>query len=183
MPESPGDLLPIQEIDTEAFQKVKRSIEQGSYTTLIGAPDEAKPIVDRLAIELAQTHATMRLTVPEAGKDFPAVLSEFIPLAPEEARGVVSKDVGFTFNFSRLMEKTAKVSEKPVLAIIESLQHVTFARDDLIRVVRALANDRASDKDLRKLTFLLVADQHPSDLLEDSFGTPYNIGTNIYLQT
>jgi len=183
MPGEQGDSLPTPEVDVEAFQKVKKSIEQGRYTTLIGDPDEAKPIVDRLSGELAQTHTIMRIAIPEAGKDFPAVLSEFIPLAPEEARGEVEEGFGFTYNFSRLMKKTAEVSKQPVLAIVENLQHVTFARDDLIRVVRALANDRASDRELKNLTFLLVADKHPSDLIQDTRGTPYNIGTNIYLQS
>lgn len=181
MYEGSADSAPAHEPNAEAYQKVKRSVEQGSYTTLIGTPDVATPIVDRLANELAQTRAIMRLTVPEAGKDYPAILSDIIRLAPEAARSVVSEDVGLSMNFSSLMEKTTELSQKPVVAIIENLQHVTFARDDLIRVVRALANERAINKELRKLTFLLVADQHPSDLLEDIHGTPYNIGTNIYI--
>jgi len=183
MPGEQGDSLPTPEIDAEAYQKVKRTIEQGGYTTLIGALDEAKPIVDRLMNELAQTHATMRVTVPERGKDFPGVLSEFIPLAPEAAKGAVREGFNTTFNFSMLMEKIAQVNEKPVLAIIENVQHVTYARDDLIRAIRALHEGRAREKDLEKLTFLLVADQHPSDLLEDTRLTPYNIGTNVYLQS
>lgn len=176
------DSPPAQEINADTYQKLKTSLEQGNYTTLECLPGEAKAMVDRLTGEFAETHTTMRVTVPEEGKDFPGVLSEFTSLAPEAARGAVRENFNATYNFSKLMEKTAQVNEKPVVAIIENLQHVTFARDDLIRVVRALFNERATSEDLRNLTFLLVADQHPSDLLQDTGGTPYNIGTNISLR-
>ena len=80
------------------------------------------------------------------------------------------------------MEKTSEVNDKPVLAIIENLQYVTQGRDDLIRAVRALYNARALNSSLKKLTFLLIADQHPTSLLKDMMGTPYNIGTSISLR-
>lgn len=182
MPEAQGDSLPTQEI-VEAYQSVKSSVEQGNYTSLICSPEEGKAIVDRLASELAQSHTTIRVTVSDKGRDFPGVLSDFESLAPEVAKGVVEEGLSTASNFYYLMEKTAQVNKKPVLTIIENLQHVTDARDDLIRTVRSLYNVRSDPKSgLRNISFLLVADQSPTALLREQ-GTPYNIGTNIYLRS
>ena len=126
----------------------------------------------------------MRVTIPKEGKDFKNVLSDFASLAHEAAKAKMNDMFGVTQNFADLLEKTSQLSEKPVLAIIENLQYVTQGRgrDNLIRVVRALYNGRANSGDLKNLTFLLVADQSPTDLLQDTMGTSYNIGTSISIR-
>jgi len=181
MPEDKADLPPAQEINPVTYQRVKSSVEQGNYTTLVCQPGEAKAAVDRLSSELAGTYRAMRVTIPEVGKDYRSVVSDFSSLAPDTAIGEIKDGQSTGQNFAYLLEKTSEVNDKPVLAIIENLQYVTQGRDDLIRAVRALYNARALNSSLKKLTFLLIADQHPTSLLKDMMGTPYNIGTNIYV--
>ena len=173
---------PTPEIKLEPYQRLKSSLERGNYTNLECLPVEAEEIIGKLTGELVGTHTIMRVRIPKEGKDFTRVLSDFASLAPEAARAEIDENIGVAQNFADLLEKTSQVSEKPVLAIIENLQNVTRGRgrDDLIRVVRALYNGRANSRNLKNLTFLLVADQNPSSLLK-SPGTPYNIGENISL--
>ena len=145
---------------------------------------EAEEIIGKLTGELVGTHTIMRVRIPKEGKDFTRVLSDFASLAHEAAKAKMNDMFGVTQNFADLLEKTSQLSEKPVLAIIENLQYVTQGRgrDNLIRVVRALYNGRANSGDLKNLTFLLVADQSPTDLLQDTMGTSYNIGTSISIR-
>jgi len=175
---------PTHEISVETYQRLKSSLERGNYTSFECPPGESGEVIDKLTGELAETHTIMRVTIPKEGKDFTSVLSDIDSLAPEAARAEIDENTGVTHNFAILLEKTSQVSEKPVLAIIENLQYVSQGRgrDDLIRVVRALYNGRANSGDLKNLTFLLVADQAPTDLLEDTLGTPYNIGTSISIR-
>jgi len=188
MPESQGDPLPTPEIDAEAYQSVKSSVEQGDYTNLICSPEEGKKIVDKLVSELAESHTTMRVTVPEKGRDFPGVVSDFESIAPDEAKGRIKKNlkdyVTFPYYLSTLMEKCAQVSEKPLLAIIENVQYVTDARDDLLGMVRGSHTWRHDKEGLTNMTFLLVADRHPTDLYQYRGDVPsFNIGTNIRLRS
>jgi len=176
--------LPTHEINLETYQRLKSSLERGNYTNLECLPGESEEIIDKLTGELAETHTIMRVTIPKEGKDFKNVLSDFASLAHEAAKAKMNDMFGVTQNFADLLEKTSQLSEKPVLAIIENLQYVTQGRgrDNLIRVVRALYNGRANSGDLKNLTFLLVADQSPTDLLQDTMGTSYNIGTSISIR-
>ena len=176
--------LPTHEINLETYQRLKSSLERGNYTNLECLPGESEEIIDKLTGELAETHTIMRVAIPKEGKDFTSVLSDFASLAHEAAKAKMNDMFGVTQNFADLLEKTSQLSEKPVLAIIENLQYVTQGRgrDNLIRVVRALYNGRANSGDLKNLTFLLVADQSPTDLLQDTMGTSYNIGTSISIR-
>ena len=188
MPESQGDPLPTPEIDAEAYQSVKSSLEQGDFTNLICSPEEGKKIVDRLVGEVAESHTTMRVTVPEKGGDFPGVVSDFESIAPDEAKGRIKKNlkdyVSMTYYLDTLMEKCAQVSEKPVFVIIENVQYVTDARDDLLGMVRGSHTWRHDKEGLTNMTFLLVSDQHPTDLYQDKSTVPsFNIGTNIRLRS
>ncbi len=53
--------------------------------------------------------------------------------------------------------------------------------DDFFAVIRALFNRRAQNPELERLTFVLLGVASPSDLIEDSARTPYNIGQEINL--
>lgn len=53
--------------------------------------------------------------------------------------------------------------------------------DDFFIAIRALYNERASNLENRRLTFVLAGTARPADLIKDRTRTPYNIGRSVNL--
>lgn len=55
-------------------------------------------------------------------------------------------------------------------------------RDLFFSKVRSLFNQRARDKELRRLQFVLAGAAHPSRLIQDQMRSPFNVGVEIALE-
>lgn len=72
----------------------------------------------------------------------------------------------------------------PVVIFIDEIDNVRslpFSRDEFFAGIRALYNLRATDPELNRLSFCLLGVSTPSDLIQDSEKTPFNIGRRIEL--
>jgi len=76
----------------------------------------------------------------------------------------------------------AKTSGQVVIFIdeIDSTLNLPFT-DDFFAAIRSMFNERATNPDNKRLTFVLVGVAHPADLIKDRSRTPYNIGRTIEL--
>src|SRR5918993_724006 len=63
---------------------------------------------------------------------------------------------------------------------IDSALGMAFT-DDFFAAIRAAYNARASQPEIKRLTFILLGVARPADLIRDRSRTPYNIGTHIDL--
>lgn len=63
---------------------------------------------------------------------------------------------------------------------IDSTLSLPFS-DDFYGAIRSLYNSRATNKELRRLTFILIGVATPSDLIADPNRTPFNIGERVEL--
>ncbi len=61
---------------------------------------------------------------------------------------------------------------------IDSTLSLPFT-DDFYAAIRALYNARASEPELKRLSFVLIGVTTPSDLIRDSQRTPFNIGQRV----
>jgi WD40 repeat protein len=64
---------------------------------------------------------------------------------------------------------------------IDSILSLKFNLDDFFALIRDCYNRRADQLDYRRLTFTLIGVCTPSDLIQDSQRTPFNIGYGIEL--
>ncbi len=65
---------------------------------------------------------------------------------------------------------------------IDAVRSLSFSTDELFAGIRQLHNGRASDPDLKRLTFCLLGAALPSDLIRDPRSTPFNVGRRIDLR-
>lgn len=64
---------------------------------------------------------------------------------------------------------------------IDSILSLDFPTDDFFAGIRYFYNARAENQDFNRLSFALFGVATPSELIEDSIRTPFNIGTAIAL--
>ncbi|MCC5663103.1 AAA-like domain-containing protein [Nostoc sp. CHAB 5784] len=76
-----------------------------------------------------------------------------------------------------------EVSQNIVIFIdeIDSVLSLNFATDDFFALIRNCYNQRADQPEYRRITFTLLGVATPSDLIQDSNRTPFNIGRAIEL--
>jgi len=64
---------------------------------------------------------------------------------------------------------------------IDVVRSLPFSTDEFFAALRGYCNRRASQPELRRLTFCLQGVATPSDLIQDPRTTPFNLGTRIEL--
>ncbi|NER95579.1 MAG: hypothetical protein F6J86_17345 [Symploca sp. SIO1B1] len=64
---------------------------------------------------------------------------------------------------------------------IDALLSLDFSLSDFFSVISECLNSRANKKQFNKLTFVLIGVATPTDLIKDSYSTPFNTGTAIEL--
>jgi WD40 repeat protein len=65
---------------------------------------------------------------------------------------------------------------------IDSIKSLNFSVDDFFALIRNCYNERAVNPEYRRLTFAIAGVATPSDLIQDTKRTPFNIGRAIKLQ-
>lgn len=65
---------------------------------------------------------------------------------------------------------------------IDSIRSLDFSVDDFFALIRSFYNQRAINREYRRLTFAIAGVATPSDLITDTKRTPFNIGKAIELQ-
>jgi hypothetical protein len=65
---------------------------------------------------------------------------------------------------------------------IDSIRSLDFSVDDFFALIRSFYNQRAVNREYRRLTFAIAGVATPSDLITDTKRTPFNIGKAIELQ-
>ncbi len=65
---------------------------------------------------------------------------------------------------------------------IDSVLSLSFPTDEFFALIRNCYDKRASKPEYRKLSFVLLGVATPSDLIQDEFATPFNIGRAIELK-
>lgn len=76
-----------------------------------------------------------------------------------------------------------EIDEQVVIFVdeIDTVVRYSFS-DDFFAAIRALFNQRATNPETRRLTFVLVGAVAPNDLIKDPKRTPFNVGTRIILE-
>ena len=64
---------------------------------------------------------------------------------------------------------------------IDAVRSLPFPTDEFFATLRAIYNSQAEDKEVKRLTFCLIGVASPSDLIQDTRTTPFNIGRRIEL--
>src|SRR2546427_715469 len=64
---------------------------------------------------------------------------------------------------------------------IDSVRSLPFSTDEFFAAIRECYNRRAEDPEFNRLTFCLLGVATPSDLIQDTRTTPFNIGRRIEL--
>lgn len=64
---------------------------------------------------------------------------------------------------------------------IDAVRSLPFSTDEFFAAIRECYNRRADNLDLERLTFCLLGVATPTDLIQDTRTTPFNIGTRIEL--
>jgi hypothetical protein len=64
---------------------------------------------------------------------------------------------------------------------IDVVRSLPFSTDEFFAAIRACCNQRSEEPELARLTFCLLGVATPSDLIQDSRTTPFNIGRRIEL--
>ena len=75
-------------------------------------------------------------------------------------------------------------TDQPVVIFIDEIdatRSLPFSADEFFAGIRELYNERAEFADLNRLTFCLLGVATPSDLIQDTRTTPFNIGHRIEL--
>ncbi len=75
-------------------------------------------------------------------------------------------------------------TDKPVVIFIDEIdatRSLPFSADEFFAGIRELYNERSEVADLGRLTFCLLGVATPSDLIQDTRTTPFNIGHRIEL--
>src|SRR5207244_12902848 len=76
---------------------------------------------------------------------------------------------------------------RPVAALvifldeIDTVRSLPFSTDEFFAAIRECFNRRTEDPELHRLTFSLLGVATPSDLIDDTRTTPFNIGRRIEL--
>jgi CHASE2 domain-containing sensor protein len=65
---------------------------------------------------------------------------------------------------------------------IDSVLSLSFPTDEFFALIRHCYDKRATKSEYRRLTFVLLGVATPSDLIQDEFATPFNIGRAIELK-
>jgi hypothetical protein len=92
--------------------------------------------------------------------------------------GVVQRFMSF------LTEVMLNEVAEPVVIFVDEIDTTLSLpdySDDYFAAIRALYNDRSSNSELERLTFVLLGVASPSDLIKDPQRTPFNIGTRVEL--
>ncbi len=74
--------------------------------------------------------------------------------------------------------------ESPVVIFVDEIDVVRslgFSTDEFFAAIRECHNRRAAEPEMARLTFCLIGVATPTDLIEDTRLTPFNIGTRIEL--
>jgi hypothetical protein len=76
-----------------------------------------------------------------------------------------------------------RISERIVLFIdeIDAVRSLPFTTDEFFAAIRECYNRRAQDPAFERFTFCLLGVATPSDLIQDTRTTPFNIGRRIEL--
>src|SRR5207249_2376058 len=64
---------------------------------------------------------------------------------------------------------------------IDAVRNLPFSTDEFFAGIRACYNRRSEDPEFHRLTFCLLGVASPSDLIQDTRTTPFNIGHRIEL--
>src|SRR5437879_13353897 len=64
---------------------------------------------------------------------------------------------------------------------IDAVRSLSFSTDEFFAAIRECYNRRSQDPAFERLTFCLLGVATPSDLIEDTRTTPFNIGRRIEL--
>src|SRR5438105_11532555 len=64
---------------------------------------------------------------------------------------------------------------------IDYVRSLPFSTDEFFAAIRECYNRRAQDPEFERLTFCLLGVASPSDLIQDTRTTPFNIGRRIEL--
>ena len=64
---------------------------------------------------------------------------------------------------------------------IDAVRSLSFETDEFFAALRALHNGRAEDPELERLTFCVLGVASPTDLIQDTRITPFNVGRRIEL--
>jgi len=86
--------------------------------------------------------------------------------------------------FKAIEEVLLTHTDAPVVIFVDEIDIVRslpFRTDEFFAGVRECYNRRASDANMKRLSFCLLGVTTPSDLIEDVAMTPFNIGTRIEL--
>lgn len=159
---------------------VEKSVRRGVYSSVEGAPDKTKAAVDKILEQLGEEYLVLRYAIPQEVATLPQIMDGFEAMAPEGSSAQQEAGSSPHYNFTMLFETIAQKSDKPVLAILENIDHIDERwRGDLLRIVRGLYNARAQEKSLRNLTWLLIGQKSPNELLPADGLTPYNIGEHF----
>lgn len=77
-----------------------------------------------------------------------------------------------------------QISENIVIFIdeIDSVLSLSFPTDEFFALIRNCYDKRANKPKYRRITFVLLGVATPSDLIQDEFATPFNIGKAIELK-
>ncbi|MEA5472480.1 AAA-like domain-containing protein, partial [Spirulina sp. 06S082] len=95
------------------------------------------------------------------------------------------QDYAFNYRFTLFLKEVllAKSSKSIVIFIdeIDSILSLNFQSDNFFALIRSYHNKRANISEYKRLTFALLGVATPSDLIQDKYRTPFNIGHAIEL--
>jgi len=87
--------------------------------------------------------------------------------------------------FAFLHEIVLPTAASPLVVIVDEIdatRSLPFSTDELFAGIRQLHNGRASEPELRRLTFCLLGAALPGDLIRDVRNTPFNVGRRVELR-
>ena len=118
-------------------------------------------------------------------KGFLTVLQDQLSLkTPSSAWWAAQADHAFGHRFTRYLREVALEERKERLVIfvdeIDTTLRLNFT-DDFFTAIRFLYQQRAADRTLGRLSFVLIGVATPGDLIKDVARTPFNIGHRIEL--
>lgn len=95
-------------------------------------------------------------------------------------------DISLLQHLSYFVEREilGKIKDKKIVIFIDEIDSVIslkFPVDDLFALIRFCYNQRSLDPEFERLTFVLFGVAKPTDLIQDSTRTPFNIGYGIEL--
>src|SRR5205807_5979696 len=90
---------------------------------------------------------------------------------------------GSTSGPERLNARTPERPPSLVIFVdeIDAVRSLRFSADEFFAAIRECYNRRSQDPEFHRLTFCLLGVATPSDLIQDTRTTPFNIGRRIEL--